>query len=164
MYKSNNLKQMKTSQEGGGTDSYITLILAVAQEQTRTPCEIRKAKFRPPLWGCKFHEIVGNNEYYNEQGTQDNTDGDCWTIHKFFSSVIGWEICLYLTVRLNIRGTIFTSRRPVSLLHASVTREGECRRPLTSFATELTRDTFTQRWCPFTSIISTAFPSQSIIN
>ena len=81
---------MRTSHEGG-TWSYLILKFAVAQKQIPTLCEMRKAKIWPPQWVSKFYEIVGNSEYYNEQGTQDNTHGDCWTTYQ--SSITGCEYC-----------------------------------------------------------------------
>jgi hypothetical protein len=35
-----------------------------------------------PSMSLQIYEIVSNNEYYNEQGTHDNTDGDCWTTYQ----------------------------------------------------------------------------------
>lgn len=106
---------MKTSHEGGGTYSYFILIFAIAQKQITTLCEMRKAKLWPPLWASKFHEIVGNNEYYNEQGTQDNTDGDCWTIHQFSlpllveKTVYVWQFIWIFEAQCSYHGALLHS-------------------------------------------------------
>lgn len=58
-----------------------------------------------------------------------------WLLNNpaIFSSVIGWENCLCLTVQLNVRGTMFTSRCPVALPHSSLICDGVSQRALTSF-------------------------------
>lgn len=117
---------------GGGVDSYFILIFAIAQKQITTLCEMRKAKLWPPLWASKFHDIVGNNEYYNERGTQDNIDGDCWTIHQFSlpllveKTVYVWQFIWMFEAQCSRHGALLHS-------HIVLWLKMACQRALTSF-------------------------------
>jgi hypothetical protein len=148
---------------GGWGGQVIILIFAVAQKQITTLCKMRKAKSWPPQWVSKFHEIVGNNEYYNEQGTQDNTDliADQPTN---FSSVVCWGNCFCLTrqsVRLNLRGTVFTS---LPLLHFHTVHWLDMARLKGHWlvlTTEFPRNVILERWRPFMCVLSSPVSEKS---
>lgn len=122
MYINNNLKwqETRTSLEGG-TCTCLMLTSAVAQKQSWSLCEMRKANIWHPQRVSKFYEIVGSDEYYNEQGTQDNNHGVCWT-----RTILLFHYCF--TLDSSSRHNVHTMAP-----HSSMTRHGFSQRALSNF-------------------------------